>query len=97
MDTKKAFLLTAHLIILFYAAFNLLFLLRADVILAQFKDQDVGKYSIYNDKAIFLAYHAWGIIVPLVCSYALWKNLRMLFFISLTLLILVMFYPWLTA
>jgi hypothetical protein len=97
METKKAYMLTGHIILWAFAAFSLLFIFRADVVLGQFKGDNLPSYSIYNDKALFIVYHAWCVIIPMVCSYAIWKRHKMLFYITLLLTFLLMFYPWFTA
>ncbi len=85
-----------HLIMWAFALLCLLDIVRADVVLQNFTNPDhpLPTYSIYKNKDIFIAFNVWGIIIAAVCSYSLWKNLRMLFLISLLLLIVLMFYPY---
>jgi hypothetical protein len=42
-------------------------------------------------------YHVWGIVLAILCTYTMWKDIRILFMISLLLLMLVMFYPYFTG
>ena len=62
-----------------------------------FGEDVAGPYSIYSSKSFFIVYHIWGIVLCILGMYALWKNSRRLFMITLFLLLLVMFYPWFTA
>ena len=60
-------------------------------------DLSYGEYSIYASKGFFMAYHIWGIVLCVVCIYAMWKEIRLLFMVTLLLLIMVMFYPYFTS
>ncbi len=85
-----------HVIMWVYALLCLLDIVRADVVLQNFAEhrETLPTYSIYTSKAFFIAFNFWGIVVALVCSYSLWKNIRLLFFITLLLLMVLMFYPY---
>lgn len=56
-----------------------------------------GPYSIFSSREFFIAYHIWGIILGGLCIYAIAKKIRILFLITLLLLLLVMFYPIATS
>ena len=55
-----------------------------------------GKYSIFSSREFYLVYHIWGIVLAAVAVYTMWKEISRLFMISLFLLCLLMFYPYLT-
>ncbi len=78
-----------------FAVFNLFTLLTFDMSLVG--TPKYGPYSIFASKEIFYAYHIWGIIIPIVTIYAIIKETRMLFFISLLLLLVLQFYPVFTS
>jgi hypothetical protein len=80
-----------------FAAFNLLTLVFLGNMKVDFGPAVAGPYSIFASKGFFIAYHVWGIVLPLLCMVALWKELRMLFMTTLLLLLLLMFYPYFTS
>lgn len=85
-----------HVIVWVYAGLCLLDIVRADVILQNFTDPKytLPTYSIYRSKDFFIAFNVWGIITAGIFSYSLWQNIRILFLISLLMLIVLMFYPY---
>ena len=83
------------LIIGSFAVLNVLTLFMADRF--PLGDKSYGEYSIYSSKEFFFVYHIWGIVLAVICIYAMWKEIRMLFMISLLLLCVVMFYPYFTS
>ncbi|MEM0998035.1 MAG: hypothetical protein AAGN35_13180 [Bacteroidota bacterium] len=84
-----------YLILGTYAIFNVISI--ALVNRFPIGDVGVGKYSIYSSQEFFIVYHVWGIVIAIVVMYAMWKEVRGLFMISLLLMMIVMFYPWFTA
>lgn len=78
-----------------FAILNIITLFMADRF--PLGDKSFGEYSIYSSAEFFYVYHIWGIILAGVCVYAMWKEIRMLFMISLFLLCVVMFYPYFTS
>lgn len=84
-------------VLITFALFNVLMLVSNVQGSFKFGPEVAGPYSIFASQKFFIAYHVWGIILPIVCTYAMWKETRMLFFISLLLLMLLMFYPFFTS
>ena len=84
-----------YLILGSFAIFNVISIVLADRF--PIGQEGVGKYSIYSSTEFFIVYHAWGIVLAGIVMYAMWKEIRGLFTISLLLLMVVMFYPWFTA
>lgn len=78
-----------------FALLNVLTLFMADRF--PLGDKSFGEYSIYSSAEFFYVYHIWGIVLAVVCVYAMWKEIRLLFMISLFLLCVVMFYPYFTS
>jgi hypothetical protein len=97
METSKLMKITGYVMIGMFAAFNLLTLVLMGNMKVDFGPAVAGPYSIFASKGFFIAYHVWGIILPLMCMYALWKEIRILFMTTLLLLLLLMFYPYFTS
>lgn len=75
-----------------YAIGNILFIIRADVIMAS-GPVNPGPYSIYSSIDFFRVYHLWGIVMAGFTAYAFYKEHRNLFLISMFLLLVIFFYP----
>jgi hypothetical protein len=83
------------LILATYAIFNVFSIVLVDRF--PIGEEGVGKYSIYSSSEFFIVYHVWGIVLAIIVIYAMMKEIRGLFMISLLLMMVVMFYPWFTA
>jgi energy-coupling factor transporter transmembrane protein EcfT len=97
LENSKLMKWVGTVVFLTFAIFNVLMLVSNVKGHYQFGPEVAGPYSIFSSEKFFLAYHIWGIILPIVCTYGMWKETRMLFFISLLLLMLLMFYPFFTS
>ena len=84
-----------YLILGSYAIFNIISIALVDRF--PIGMEGAGKYSIYSSKEFFIVYHAWGIALAIILIYAMAKEIRRLFMITLFLMMVVMFYPWFTA
>lgn len=96
MDSNKLMKRVAYVIFGTYAIFNLITIILL-VDKSEFGPEIAGPYSIFSSKNFFIAYHIWGIVIAIVCIYALLKEIRMLFMIGLLLMTLIMFYPYFTG
>jgi hypothetical protein len=97
METSGLMKKVGYVMLGMFAAFNLLTLALLGNMKVEFGPAVAGPYSIFASKGFFVAYHVWGIILPVLCIYALWKEIRMLFMTTLLLLLLMMFYPYFTS
>jgi hypothetical protein len=97
MNNSKTMLWVGTVVFLTFALFNILTLVTLSSIEYPFGPAVAGPYSIYASKNFFIAYHVWGIIMPFIATYAMWREAKMLFWISLLLLILLQFYPYFTS
>lgn len=85
------------MVFLTFALFNIITLLTISNSKMPFGPEIAGPYSIFSSEKFFLAYHIWGILMAVIATYAMWKETKMLFWISLLLLMLLMFYPYFTS
>jgi hypothetical protein len=96
MNSNQFMKWAGTVIFLSFAIFNLIDLLFL-MDRFEFGPDVAGQYSIYSSQKFFIAYHIWGIAMAIVCTYAMWKEVKILFLISLMLLMLLMFYPYFTG
>lgn len=96
MENAKLMKWAGSIIFLSLAVFNLI-----DLIFTMdnygFGPEVAGPYSIFSSKKFFIAFHVWGIALAIICTYSMWKEIRILFMISLLLMLLLMFYPYFTG
>lgn len=97
MNNSKTMKWVGTVVFLSFAVFNVITLLTFGNYSYPFGPEVAGPYSIFSSEKFFVAYHVWGIILAIVCTYAMWKDVRILFMISLLLLMIVMFYPYFTG
>ena len=97
MNNSKTMKWVGTMVFLTFALFNVITLLTISNSKMPFGPEIAGPYSIFSSEKFFLAYHVWGILMAVVATYALWKETKMLFWISLLLLMLLMFYPYFTS
>lgn len=97
MENSRLMKIVGYIMLGMFAAFNVLMLVMMDSSKIEFGPAVAGPYSIFASRGFFIAYHAWGVILPLLCMYALWKEVRILFMTTLLLLLLLMFYPYFTS
>jgi hypothetical protein len=97
MENSKIMKWVGTVVFLAFAIFNVLMLVTNVQGNFKFGPEVAGPYSIFSSSKFFLAYHIWGILVPIVATYAMWKEAKMLFWISLLVLMLLMFYPVFTS
>ena len=97
MNNSKTMKWVGTMVFLTFALFNVITLLTISNSKMPFGPEIAGPYSIFSSEKFFLAYHVWGILMAVVATYALWRETKMLFWISLLLLMLLMFYPYFTS
>jgi hypothetical protein len=97
MENSKLMKWVGSVVFLSFAVFNVITLLFFDFEGYPFGPEVAGPYSIFVSKQFFITYHVWGIVLSVLCTYAMWKEIRVLFMIVLLLLMLVMFYPYYTG
>jgi hypothetical protein len=97
MENSKLMRWVGTVVFLTFAIFNVITLLTYGKLKPTFGPEVAGPYSIYSTEKFFLAYHIWGILMAVVATYAMWKEAKLLFWISLLLLMLLMFYPVFTS
>jgi hypothetical protein len=96
MNNSKLMKWMGTVIFLSFAIFNIIDLLFT-MEHYDFGPDVAGPYSIFSSQKFFIAYHIWGIVMAIACTYAMWKEIRILFMVSLLLLMLLMFYPYFTG
>jgi thiol:disulfide interchange protein len=97
MNNTKTMKWVGTVVFLTFAIFNVITMLTFANSDYPFGPEVAGPYSIFSSEKFFLAYHIWGILVAIMATYAMWTEAKMLFWISLLLLILLMFYPYFTS
>ncbi|MFN8396929.1 MAG: hypothetical protein U0176_20050 [Bacteroidia bacterium] len=97
MNNSKLMRWTGTFVFGSFAVFNIITLLTFSSIHYPFGPEVAGPYSIFSSEKFFIVYHIWGIALSILCIYTMWKDIRLLFMISLFLLMLVMFYPYFTG
>jgi hypothetical protein len=97
MENSKMMKWVGTVVFLSFAVFNVITLATFAKIDYPFGPEVAGPYSIFSSEKFYLAYHVWGIIVAISATYAMWKEAKLLFWISLLLLMLLMFYPVFTS
>ncbi len=97
MNNSKTMKWVGTMVFLTFALFNIITLLTISNSKMPFGPEIAGPYSIFSSEKFFLAYHIWGILMAVIATYAMWKETKMLFWISLLLLMLLMFYPYFTS
>lgn len=97
MNSSKTMKWVGTAVFILFAIGNAIMLLVTNADNTPFGPEVAGPYSIFASYKFFVAYHVWGIIIAVVTTYALWKETRMLFWISLLLLMILMFYPYFTS
>ncbi len=97
MNNTKTMKWVGTVVFLTFAIFNVITMLTFSSSAYPFGPEVAGPYSIFSSEKFFLAYHIWGILVAIMATYAMWTEAKMLFWISLLLLILLMFYPYFTS
>lgn len=95
MENSKLMKRVGYLVIGSFAVFNIFMLFIPDRF--PIGDLSYGRYSIYSSLEFYYAYHLWGIALGAICIYAMAKEVRMLFMVSMFLLMVVMFYPYFTS
>src|SRR3989338_7973758 len=96
MDNVKLMKWVGTVVFLSLAIFNIIDL-TFTIDNYEFGSDVAGPYSIFSSKKFFIAYHVWGIIMAVLCTYTMWKEIRILFMVSLLLILLLMFYPYFTG
>ncbi len=97
MENSKTMRWVGTVVFLTFAIFNLITLLTFANAKYPFGPEVAGPYSIFSSEKFFIAYHVWGILMAIMATYAMWKEAKLLFWISLLLLMLLMFYPYFTG
>ena len=97
MENSKLMKWAGSVIFMSFALFNVITLLTFANSDYPFGPEVAGPYSIFSSKKFFIVYHIWGIVLAILCTFTMWKEIRILFMISLLLMMLVMFYPYFTG
>lgn len=97
MNNSKLMRWTGTFVFGSFAIFNIITLLTFSNSHYPFGPEVAGPYSIFSSEKFFIVYHIWGIALSILCIYTMWKDIRLLFMISIFLLMLVMFYPYFTG
>ena len=97
MENSKLMKWVGSVVFMSFALFNVMTLVFFDFDGYPFGPEVAGPYSIFVSKKFFIVYHVWGIVLAVLCTYTMWKEIRILFMISLLLMMLVMFYPYFTG